>query len=131
VKGDSPFGGPPPGGGPPGGAPFGGAPKLGQILPPFLQAFMNFTAVSPFVCAGGNGMSCTCSPSSSTVVGLSNSTIGNAAGGATAGTCPFGPGRGFKSCSRRLGRPRIVTPSFAKPAPVVRVESVHEEPCAG
>ncbi len=36
-KSNSPFGGPP---GPP---PFGGPPKLGQILPPFLQGFMNFT----------------------------------------------------------------------------------------
>ena len=33
----------------------------------------------------------------------------------TGGTAPLpGPGRGFKSCARRFGRPRIVAPSFAK-----------------
>jgi hypothetical protein len=39
VKGGSPFGGPQPGG-----PPFGVAPKLGQILPTFVQGFMNLTA---------------------------------------------------------------------------------------
>ena len=38
-----PFGGPP-GGGPPGGGPVFGPPKLGEILPSFLQGFMNLRA---------------------------------------------------------------------------------------
>jgi Arylsulfotransferase (ASST) len=44
VKGDFGFGGPPGGGPPGGGGPFGAAPKLGQILPSFLQGFMNLSA---------------------------------------------------------------------------------------